>query len=86
MFSGAARRGVRCGATGAATTQLGSLRVAPLVVGCWQLAGGHGREVFDNLQVRLLTCLKPGVGCSVKKPVAVGEGSGTVLEVLAGQE
>jgi hypothetical protein len=25
-----------------------------LLQGCWQLAGGHGREVFDGLEVRLL--------------------------------
>jgi aryl-alcohol dehydrogenase-like predicted oxidoreductase len=23
-----------------------------LVQGCWQLAGGHGRDVFDGVQVR----------------------------------
>ncbi|EFJ51068.1 hypothetical protein VOLCADRAFT_88336 [Volvox carteri f. nagariensis] len=24
---------------------------APIINGCWQLAGGHGREVFDNIQI-----------------------------------
>ncbi|GLC37739.1 hypothetical protein PLESTB_001471900 [Pleodorina starrii] len=26
---------------------------APLINGCWQLAGGHGRDVFDNIQTKL---------------------------------
>ncbi|GIL70489.1 hypothetical protein Vretifemale_1230 [Volvox reticuliferus] len=28
---------------------------SPLINGCWQFAGGHGREVFDNVQAKLET-------------------------------
>uniref|UniRef100_A0A383V713 NADP-dependent oxidoreductase domain-containing protein n=1 Tax=Tetradesmus obliquus TaxID=3088 RepID=A0A383V713_TETOB len=35
----------------AGTTQ--GVEFAPLINGCWQLAGGHGREVFDGLEDKL---------------------------------
>ncbi|KAF8069488.1 PLR1 [Scenedesmus sp. PABB004] len=29
------------------------LSVSPLITGCWQLAGGHGREIYDGLEETL---------------------------------
>jgi aryl-alcohol dehydrogenase-like predicted oxidoreductase len=34
--------------------------IAPLINGCWQLAGGHGREVFDGLDDTLESVAKAG--------------------------
>ncbi|KAL6749161.1 NADP-dependent oxidoreductase domain-containing protein [Haematococcus lacustris] len=30
-----------------------AFRFAPIINGCWQLAGGHGRDVYDDLQAKL---------------------------------
>lgn len=30
-----------------------AVSIAPIVNGCWQLAGGHGREVFDGIEGKL---------------------------------
>ena len=37
-----------------------ALRVAPIISGCWQLAGGHGRAVFDNLHQTLAAHVEAG--------------------------
>lgn len=29
------------------------IRIAPIIVGCWQLAGGHGNAVFDGVEQKL---------------------------------
>ncbi|KAI8466749.1 MAG: NADP-dependent oxidoreductase domain-containing protein [Monoraphidium minutum] len=34
-------------------TGAGALQFAPIINGCWQLAGGHGREVFDGIEAKL---------------------------------
>lgn len=50
-------RGITCRATHIAKVQLqapgtsSAVEFAPLINGCWQFAGGHGRDVFDNLEV-----------------------------------
>ncbi|GLI58795.1 hypothetical protein VaNZ11_000555, partial [Volvox africanus] len=46
-------------ATLISATQLASFKsdpkytFSPIINGCWQFAGGHGREVFDNVQAKL---------------------------------
>jgi hypothetical protein len=44
---------------GAPTMQMRTIS-AFLTQGCWQLAGGHGREVFDNIMVRVRTLIVKG--------------------------
>ncbi|GFR43715.1 hypothetical protein Agub_g4826, partial [Astrephomene gubernaculifera] len=37
-----------------------SYTFAPIINGCWQLAGGHGREVFDDIQSKLAAHVAAG--------------------------
>ncbi len=46
---------IRCKAAKMDPVAIGSagLRSAPLINGCWQLAGGHGQEVFKDINSKL---------------------------------
>uniref|UniRef100_A0A7S1NV43 NADP-dependent oxidoreductase domain-containing protein n=1 Tax=Eutreptiella gymnastica TaxID=73025 RepID=A0A7S1NV43_9EUGL len=43
------------------TTQLGSLTVSRIIQGHWQLAGGHGREPFDDPSANMRNHVNAGI-------------------------
>mmetsp|Transcript_20955 Transcript_20955/g.45854 ORF Transcript_20955/g.45854 Transcript_20955/m.45854 type:complete len:370 (+) Transcript_20955:26-1135(+) len=52
------RRKMACSATPVVKERVSfkqdtNFKFSPIINGCWQLAGGHGREVFDGIQEKL---------------------------------